>query len=169
MPGLAQVAGPTSEVVAHGFARMTDMDIRVIVTCIRTAPSAHNGRESARFSWGEPAEDSMRLRGIRLTDGTDSARFYLGNYVAYLQMKGNGIPDGFYPLLFHNMKMGARHLRIWCKRSWSQASSGDVNVKMPPFTAQLSDAQIAALTYDLTQQFGKTASKVAPQEIAKLR
>ncbi|MBR7991522.1 cytochrome c [Burkholderia cenocepacia] len=173
VPGLAQAAGPMAEAIEHSFSKMTEADIGAISTYIRTVPAVASGdAKQSRSSWGKPAEDGLKLRGVALaSSGIDPARLYLGNCATCHQMQGKGSPDGYYPPLFHNSTVGAPNPTnlVQVILNGVQRKAGSEDVGMPAFRHELSDAQIAALTNYLTGQFGNPAAKVTEQDVAKLR
>jgi mono/diheme cytochrome c family protein len=173
VPGLAQAAGPMAEAIEHSFSKMTEADIGAISTYIRTVPAVASGdAKQSRSSWGKPAEDGLKLRGVALaSSGIDPARLYLGNCATCHQMQGKGTPDGYYPPLFHNSTVGASNPTnlVQVILNGVQRKAGSEDVGMPAFRHELSDAQIAALTNYLTGQFGNPAAKVTEQDVAKLR
>ncbi|AOK31757.1 MULTISPECIES: cytochrome c [Burkholderia] len=173
VPGLAQAAGPMAEAIEHSFSRMTDADLGAIATYIRTVPAVSDGSKQSRSSWGKPTNDGVKLRGVALSSaGVDPARLYLGNCATCHQMRGKGTPDGYYPPLFHNSTVGASNPTnlVQVILHGVQRKAGSEDVGMPAFGYELSDAQIAALTNYVTQQFGNPGAKqVTDQDVAKLR
>ena len=171
VPGLAQAAGPMGEAVQHSFSHMTDADIAAIATYIRTVPAVNDGASHSRASWGTPATDVTRLRGVALSEELDPARLYLGNCATCHQAHGQGTPDGYYPPLFHNSTVGASNPGnlVQVILHGVHRKAGDNDVGMPAFATELSDAQIAALTNYVTKQFGNPAATVNASDVAKLR
>nr|WKF61393.1 Fructose dehydrogenase cytochrome subunit [Paraburkholderia busanensis] len=173
VPGLAQAAGPMGEAVEHSFSKMTDADVDAIATYVRTVPAVDDGSKQPRGTWGKPATDVTRLRGVALETGTlDPARLYLGNCATCHQAQGKGTPDGYYPPLLHNTTVGAANpgnlVQVILHGVQRKTANNDVG--MPAFATELNDAQVAALANYLTDRFGNPATpKVTVQDVAKLR
>jgi mono/diheme cytochrome c family protein len=169
--GLAQAAGPMGEAVQHSFSHMSNADIDAIATYIRTVPAVSDGASHSRSSWGAPATDVTRLRGVALSEELDPARLYLGNCATCHQAHGQGAPDGYYPPLFHNSTVGASNpgnlVQVILHGVHRKAGANDVS--MPAFAYELSDAQIAALSNYITGQFGSPAAHVSESDVSKLR
>jgi mono/diheme cytochrome c family protein len=171
--GLGGAAGPMGEAVEHSFSKMTDADVAAITTYVHTVPAVEDGSKQPRGSWGKPATDVTRLRGVAMSEGTiDPARLFLGNCASCHQAPGKGTPDGYYPPLMHNTTVGASNpnnlMQVILHGVHRTTSNSDVG--MPGFAVQLSNDQIAALTNYVTTQFGNPASsRVSAQDVAKLR
>lgn len=171
--GLGGAAGPMGEAVEHSFSKMTDADVAAITTYVHTVPAVEDGSKRPRGSWGNPATDVTRLRGVAMSEGTiDPARLFLGNCASCHQAHGKGTPDGYYPPLMHNTTVGASNpnnlVQVILQGVHRSTSNSDVG--MPGFAVQLSNDQIAALTNYVTTQFGNPAStRVSAQDVAKLR
>jgi mono/diheme cytochrome c family protein len=171
--GLGGAAGPMGEAVEHSFSKMTDADVTAIAAYVRTVPAVEDGSKQSRGSWGKPATDVTRLRGVAMSEGAiDPARLFLGNCASCHQAPGKGTPDGYYPPLMHNTTVGASNpnnlMQVILHGVHRSTSNSDVG--MPGFAVQLSNDQIAALTNYVTTQFGNPAStRVSAQDVAKLR
>nr|WP_222946868.1 c-type cytochrome [Caballeronia sp. EK] len=173
VPGLAQASGPMAEAIEHSFSKLTEADIGAIATYIRALPPVGSDDATrARSSWGRPAEDGLKLRGVALaSSGIDPARLYLGNCATCHQMLGNGTRDGYYPSLFKNSTVGASDSinLLQVILNGVDRRAGKENIGMPAFRHELSDAEIAALANYLIRQFGNPAVKVTIEDVARLR
>ncbi|MDB5992226.1 MAG: cytochrome c family protein [Herbaspirillum sp.] len=174
VPGLAQAAGTMGEAIQHSFSQMSAADIDAIATYIRTVPAVSDGSRQPRHSWGNPASDAARLRGIALNATTvtlDPARLYLGNCASCHQAQGQGTADGYYPSLLHNSTVGASKPDnlVQVILHGVHRVTPDNDAGMPAFAAVLSDAQIAALSNYITAQFGNPAVITSAEQVAKLR
>ena len=170
VPDLAQAGGPMGEAVQHSFSQLTDSDLRAMVTYIQSVPPVKDGSQKSRAAWGNPSPAAIQMRG--LTDTSDPAALYLGACASCHQANGTGTADHYYPALVHNSTVGAKDPNnlIQVILHGLQRKTAEQDIGMPAFKDDLSDAQIAALTNYLTQQFGNPDAKQASaRDVKKLR
>ena len=180
-PGKAQAAGPMGEAVQHSFRYLKDEDLRAIVDYLRSVPPVDDGRPKARYEYGAPANDVVKLRGTPVRQpgqaGPDpqheGARLFLGNCASCHQWSGEGAADGFYPALMGNTVLGAQSATNLLQVILNGVSRGDEASRnaafMPAFHDSLDDAQIASLANYLFERFGNPQVKVKAEDVARLR
>ncbi|MCP8462867.1 cytochrome c [Pseudomonas sp. ZM23] len=173
VPGKAQAAGPMAEAVEHSFQHMTDADLQAIASYLRSVPAVSDGERKARFQWGEAADDVIALRGADFAaqPKADGARLYLGNCASCHSWSGEGVPDGYYPMLTKNTAVGALQPDnlVQVVLGGVHRKVGADEVFMPGFAGTLDDEQIATLVNYLTAQFGNPDVKVDSARVAEIR
>jgi mono/diheme cytochrome c family protein len=171
--GKAQAAGPMAEAVQHSFQYLSDADLQAMATYLRSVKAVSDGERKARFAWGEPADEVVSLRGQDFDPQTrdDGARLFLGNCASCHAWSGDGVKDGYYPMLSHNTTVGAQQPDnlVQVVLNGVKRKTGEQEVFMPGFAGSLDDQQIATLVNYLTNQFGNPAVKVDSARVAAIR
>jgi mono/diheme cytochrome c family protein len=171
--GRANAAGPMAEVVANSTQYLTREDLSSIVTYLRSVPPISGGESRPRHQWGNPASDVTALRGAAIS-GVNGAQLFVANCASCHSWTGQGVgasAPGAYPSLIHNSTVGASdasNLALVILHGVSRTTA-HADVLMPAFGPQLSDAQVAAITNYVTQQFGNPQSTLTPEQVAALR
>jgi mono/diheme cytochrome c family protein len=172
VPNLAQAGGPMAEAVQHSFSKLSDSDIGAMVTYIQSVPAVRDGSHISRAAWGAPSQAELQSRGQTPIAASDPATLYLGACASCHQANGLGSTDHYYPSLVHNSTVGAKNPNnlIQVILHGVQRKTAELDIGMPAFKDDLSDAQIAALTNYLTRQFGNpNAKQVTERDVKKLR
>ncbi|MNO64731.1 Gluconate 2-dehydrogenase cytochrome c subunit precursor [compost metagenome] len=173
VPGKAQAAGPMGDAVEHSYQYLTEADLKAMASYLRSVRPVTDGERKARFQWGKPAEDVVTLRGAELDDQArlDGARLYLGNCASCHGASGEGVKDGYFPMLPKNSTVGALQADnlVRVVLDGVQRKAGKDEVFMPGYAGILDDGQIAALVNYLTRQFGNPEVKVDSARVAAIR
>ncbi|MCK7598018.1 cytochrome c [Microbulbifer sp. CAU 1566] len=158
---LAQAGGPMAEAIENSFAKMTDADIRAMVTYLRSIPPVSGKNRVARQARGTPATDVIIKRGNLLAIDrspvlrSDGARLYLGLCASCHGVDGGGSNDGHYPSLIRNSTVGAaseHNLRQAILQGISRTVNGEEKM-MPGFASELSEEDLSKLLEYLRRQF----------------
>ena len=171
--GRANAAGPMGEVVANSTQYLTPVDLRSIVTYLRSVPPVSGGETRPRNQWGNPADDVTALRGAAIS-GVNGAQLFVANCATCHSWTGQGVgasAPGAYPSLIHNSTVGASdasNLAMVILHGVNRTTK-HADVLMPAFGSELTDDQVAAITNYVTRQFGNPQSSVTVEQIAKLR
>lgn len=183
LAGNARAAGSMGEAVEHSFQYLSAADINAIATYIRAIPPVRNPADAAsRFSYGQPSFAVAALRGQNgVNSGDDSSpsgtELFQGNCASCHSTFGQGSKDGYYPSLFHNSATGSANPNnlIAVILNGVNRTSAIGQAYMPGFGGhpsdmnQLSDAEIAALSNYVLNQFGRSGIVVSPNDVAQER
>lgn len=90
------------------------------------------------------------------------------------QANGRGMPNAFPPLAGSTYATGdkGRLIRMTLNGltgQWTASTGGRFNGVMPPWKAQLNDAEVAAVLTYVRSSFGNSASAVTAEEVARER
>jgi mono/diheme cytochrome c family protein len=172
--GKAQAAGPMADIIVKNTAPLADDDLRALVAYLRSIPAANpTGESQSRSSYGKPAVDVDRMRGLTFTGDelASGARLYLGNCASCHGADGQGGGGGYYPSLVNNSAVGAAtpdNLVNVILHGVSR-KPGDTEYYMPGFAGALSDGQVVSLSSYVLRRFGRESVEVKLKDVASRR
>lgn len=173
VPGKGPATGPMGEAVQHSFQHLDESDLQAMIEYLRSIRPVKGDELKARFQWGTPAEQVIALRGQDFDPQTrdDGARLYLGNCASCHSWTGEGVKDGYYPMLLQNTTVGASQVDnlIQVVLNGVHRQAGERELFMPGYADVLDDQQIATLVNYLTRQFGNPDVKVDNARVAAIR
>ena len=102
---------------------------------------------------------------------TEGAALYSGACASCHGREGKGTPDNFYPSLTHNSAVSAASPGnvVMTIVKGIHRQGRDADVAMPAFASQMNDAQIAAVSRYVRDQFAGIESPITAEEVHKLR
>ncbi|MBS0380931.1 MAG: c-type cytochrome [Proteobacteria bacterium] len=174
-PGKAQAAGPMAEAIDYSLRHLTPADLRAMAVYLKTVPARHDAADTRPVdAWGSAYADLASLRGKPLpkhADDMTGPQLYDAYCASCHQDQGQGSFDGGLPPLFHNTATGRFNtdnlvMVILDGVRWHTDGSG---TRMPGFSGELTDRQIATLGTYVTQHFGNPAAKVTLTQVATAR
>lgn len=170
--GKAAAAGGMAEVIDNSLRHLSADDVRALVVYLRGVAPVHDRRDArARHAFGSAASDDTLLRGVAGVSAgnvaSGGAELFSGNCASCHSAAGSGSVGGYYPSLLHNSAVGARDPNNLVMAILQGVTRGETF--MPGFAAHLDDAQIAALSNYLLQQFGNGEVAVTADFVAVQR
>jgi mono/diheme cytochrome c family protein len=180
--GKAQAAGDMALAVQLSFSKLSDEDLRAIVTYIRSVPAHGEAGARAKFSQGGASTEVATFRGIGGTssDGTlpgGPAQLFAANCASCHGIEAGGSRDRYFPSLFNNSALaegGGRNLVAAILFGVDRTTANGFAF-MPGFggkatdIAALSNEQVAQLANYLLRQYGDTAYTVRPGLVQEVR
>lgn len=173
--GKAQAAGPMADIIMNITGKYSDKDLTALAAYLQSIPPANPTNETrSRSSWGTPAEDVDRIRGLQFEGGdlASGARLYAGNCASCHGASGQGAPGGHYPSLIKNSAVGATspdNLVNVIMTGVSRKTSDGQAYFMPAFGDALSDAQIMSVANYVLRRFGQPGVVVALKDVTERR
>jgi len=173
----AQAAGPMAEAVEHSFRYLGDNDLHAIAAWIQQIPAIKTPVATPSAQAAEPRDINQLVKGqgdqssLADSSSTDGAELYNGACASCHGREGQGTADNFYPSLTNNSAVSgptAQNLVMTIVDGIHRKSS-DSDVGMPAFGQQLNDAQIAAVTHYVRQQFGNINEDISAEQVKTLR
>jgi mono/diheme cytochrome c family protein len=160
---------------------MAPEDLSAIVAYLKTVPPQAEPQQARPTSdFGKPSNIEPALRGTSGPNERDSLRsgaaLFSGNCASCHQPNGGGSRSQFYPALFGNTTTGSVHpdnLVAAILFGVERTVEGQ-QVLMPRFDKDshvnpLSDAQIAAISTYVLNQFGNSKLTVTPADVQTVR
>lgn len=173
--GKAQAAGPMADIIMNITGAYSEQDRAALAKYLHSIPPANPGGETkSRSSWGAPATDVDRIRGVS-SEGDElasGARLYSGNCATCHGAGGEGAPGGHYPSLINNSAVGAPtpdNLVSVILQGVQRTTGDGAEYFMPAFKDQLSDAQIVTLASYVLRRFGQPGVAVTVKDVAERR
>jgi mono/diheme cytochrome c family protein len=175
--GKAQAAGPMAEAVENSLQHLSDDDLKAIVTYLKDVPAIPSGEKQSRSDLGKPSvavEASLRgLPGQAMDE--NGFHVFSGSCAACHQVEGQG--NNHYPSLFHNTATGGdRPDNLVSTILYGlHRTVGETVTFMPAFgpaasyTDRLSDRDIADVSNYVLANYGNSAVKVTPADVARIR
>jgi fructose 5-dehydrogenase cytochrome subunit len=168
--------------VQLSFSKLSDEDLKAIVTYLRSVPTIGDAKAKPKFAQGQSFTEVAKFRGV---DGTSSdnalpggiAELFAANCASCHGIGAEGSRDGYFPSLFHNSALttgGGRNLVAAILFGIDRAT-GDGLAFMPGFggkatdIAGFSDEEVAQLANYLLQHYGDAAYSVTPQLVQEVR
>jgi len=173
--GKAQAAGPMADIISNITGKYSEKDLAALAAYLHSIPPANPGNETkSRSSWGSPAEDIDRIRGLQFEGGdlASGARLYAGNCASCHGAGGQGAPGGHYPSLINNSAVGASspdNLINVIMTGVSRKTSDGQAYFMPAFGTALSDGQIMSVANYVLRRFGQPGVVVALKDVTERR
>lgn len=180
--GKAEAGGEMALAVQLSFSRLTDPDIRSIVTYLRSVPAISDPHAKPKFALGQPFTEVAKYRGVRGTSYDNSlpggaAQLFAANCASCHGIAAQGSRDTYFPSLFHNSALatgGSRNLIATILFGISRSTS-DGLAFMPGFggtatdIAAFSNEQVAELANYLLEHYGDSTSAVTPYFVQEVR
>jgi fructose 5-dehydrogenase cytochrome subunit len=180
--GKAQAGGEMGLAVQLSFSKLSDEDLKAIVTYVRSVPAISDAEAKPKFAQGQSFTEVAKFRGV---DGTSSdnalpggvAELFAANCASCHGIGAEGSRDSYFPSLFHNSALatgGGRNLVATILFGIDRAT-GDGLAFMPGFggkatdIAAFGDEEVAQLTNFLLQHYGNAAYSVTPQLVQQVR
>ena len=171
----AQAAGPMLEAVDHSLRRLTDEDVRAIVTYLKSVPALSDpGASRPAFAWGSEAHDLGTVRGVPLPSNSNTMtgpQIYFAYCATCHNDGGQGTRNPGMPSLFHNTALGRANTNnlVMVILQGIERSGTQSGVVMPAFANHLSDNQVSVLTNYLLQRFGNPNAVVTIDQVRLAR
>jgi mono/diheme cytochrome c family protein len=174
--GKASAGGAMAEAIEHSLQYLTDSDLKAIVTYLRSVPAIHDEDDlKPRYAWGSASQDDADLRGVAPVSNSvaasGGAELFSGNCASCHAASGAGVVGGYYPSMFNNSAVGARDPRnlVMVILNGVQRKGRAEETFMPGFAAHLSDAEIAALSNYVLQQYGNPDARTVTIEHVRMQ
>jgi len=171
----SQAAGPMAEAIDHSLRHLSADDLRAMATYLKTVPPLHAAADTRpAYAWGTAADDLNSIRGVALPKDPDQMtgpQLYDAHCATCHQARGQGSFDGGLPPLFHNTTTGRSNTDnlVMVMLEGVQRQADSVEVRMPGFSKNLSDRQIAILGTYLLQRYGNPKAEVSVTQVRDLR
>src|SRR5262249_14134763 len=109
--GKAQAAGEMGLAVQLSLSRLTDDDLKAIVTYVRSVPAIADPESKAKFVHGQPFTEVATFRGRGGTSSDQEfpggpAQAFTANCASCHGADAAGSRDHYFPSLFHNSALG---------------------------------------------------------------
>jgi mono/diheme cytochrome c family protein len=181
--GNAQAGGEMGLAVQLSFSKLSDDDLKAIVTYVRSVPAIRDEEAEPKFARGQPFTEVAKFRGV---DGTSSdnalpggvAELFAANCASCHGIGAEGSRDSYFPNLFHNSALatggGGRNL-VAAILFGIDRTAGDGLAFMPGFggkatdIAAFSNEEVAQLANYLLQHYGDAPYSVTPQLVQEVR
>ena len=160
------VYGPMAEVVGGSLQHMSDADINAMASYLKSLPGH-----------GTPGTP-VRQHAVHVAEAADTvlkrgASLYETHCSACHKANGQGVPPA-YPPLAGNRSMAAgpalNPIRIVLNGGYAPSTQGNPRpYGMPPFSATLSDEEIAAVVSFVRNAWGNKGTLVSPVDVGRLR
>ena len=180
--GKAQAGGDMGLAEQLSFSKLSDEDLKAIVTYVRGVPAIGDTEAKPKFAQGQSFAEVARFRGVG-GDGSDDAlpggvaQLFAANCASCHGIGAEGSRDGYFPSLFHNSALaagGGRNL-VAAILFGVDRTSAEGLAFMPGFggkptdIAALSNENVAQLANYLLQHYGDAAYAVTPQLVQEVR
>ena len=180
--GKAQAGGEMGLAVQLSFSKLSDEDLKAIVTYVRSVPAIGDTEAKPKFAQGQPFTEVAKFRGVGGTSSDSAlpggpAQLFAANCTSCHGIGAKGSRDNYFPSLFHNSALaagGGRNL-VAAILFGIDRTTGDGLAFMPGFggkptdIAALSNEEVAQLTNYLLQHYGDAAHAVTPQLVQDVR
>ena len=180
--GKAQAGGEMGLAVQLSFSKLSDDDLKAIVTYVRSVPAIGETQAKAKFTQGHPFTEVAKFRGVGGISSDDTlpggtAQLFAANCASCHGIGAEGSRDSYFPSLFHNSALttgNGRNLVATILFGIDRTTS-DGLAFMPGFggkatdIAAFSNEQVAQLTNYLLQHYGDAAYAVTPQLVQDVR
>jgi mono/diheme cytochrome c family protein len=183
VPGKAQAGGEMALAVQLSLNKLTDDDLRAIVTYVRSVPAIADGASpKPKFDLGKPYTEVDKFRGVGdgITDGAlpgGAAQLFSGNCASCHGFRAEGSRDTYFPSLFHNSALtvaGGRNLVATILFGIDRKTSEGLAF-MPGFggkatdIAALTDDEVAQIANYVLEHYGDPSIHVTPDFVHSVR
>jgi mono/diheme cytochrome c family protein len=180
--GKAQAGGDMGLVVQLSLSKLSDEDLKAIVTYVRGVPAISDPEAKAKFAQGHPFTGVAKFRGVGGTSSDaalpgGAAQVFSANCASCHGIRAEGSRDSYFPSLFHNSVLaagGGRNLVAAILFGVDRTTAKGLAF-MPGFggkatdIAAFSDEQVTQLANYLLQRYGDAAYAVTPQLVQEVR
>ena len=180
--GKAQAGGEMGLAVQLSFSKLSDDDLKAIVTYMRSVPAIGDAETKARFAQGEPFTEVANFRGVGAVSSNESlpggaAQLFVANCASCHGIGAAGSRDSYFPSLFHNSALatGAGRNLVATILFGIDRSTSDGLAFMPGFggkandIAAFTDEQVVDLANYLLRHYGSTSYSITPQMVEQVR
>lgn len=155
--------GPMAEVVGTSLQHLSDLDIRSMVTYLKSAPTSFNAESRSRSTAPAENDDVLKL----------GAKVYENQCATCHGADGKGAPPA-YPPLAGNRSLAAEiavnPVRMVLNGGYPPGTAGNPRpYGMPPFGTTLSDSEVAAVVSYIRASWGNQGTPVFPEYVTRLR
>nr|WP_237712995.1 cytochrome c [Serratia sp. M24T3] len=173
----AQAAGPMGEAVEHSFRYLNDGDLNAIALWIKQVPAMATP-VAARAATPAVATDINQIivgqgsqSSLAASKTTDGAELYNGACASCHGIEGHGTKDNFYPSLTSNTAVSGPNAQnlVMTIANGIERKGNDIDVAMPAFANQMNDAQIAAVSSYVRNQFANINQPVTGEQVKTWR
>jgi mono/diheme cytochrome c family protein len=168
--------------VQLSFSKLSDDDLRAIVTYVRSVPAHGDTGARPKFSQGHASAEVAAFRGVGGTSSDEAlpggaAQLFAANCASCHGIEAGGSRDRYFPSLFSNAALaegGGRNL-VAAILFGVDRTTGAGFAFMPGFggkatdIAALSNEQVAQLANYLLRQYGDAAETVGPELVQGVR
>lgn len=153
--------GPMADVVRNSTQYFTDSDLKAVALYLQTLPAPDVPSASVK--------NSVKIA----TDLESGQQIYADNCASCHGKQGEGV-EGIYPVLAGNPTVteptGVNATRSVLLGGFAVATESNPRpYSMPPYAAQLSSKEVAAVVNYIRQSWGNNAVPVTSSEVAKIR
>ena len=180
--GKAQAGGDMGLAEQLSFSKLSDDDLKAIVTYVRSVPAISDVEAKPKFAQGQPFTEVAKFRGVGGTSSDDAlpggvAQLFAANCTSCHGIGAEGSRDGYFPSLFHNSALaagGGRNLVAAILFGIDRTTAKGLAF-MPGFggkatdIAAFSNEEVAQLANYLLQHYGDAAYAVTPQLVQEVR
>lgn len=177
VPNLSQAGGPMAEAVEHSFRFLTDEDIRDIAAYIKQVPAIKTAAANVHSTATPKLTDINQVitgqgeqKTLADSSTVDGAKLYDSACASCHGRNGQGTADHFYPSLTSNTAVTAalpNNLVMTISHGLSRKGN-DVDVLMPAFGRDMTDAQIAAVSNYVRLHFGNIDDGLTGKDVANI-
>jgi len=158
------VFGPMATVVVNSLQHLTRPDLRAMVTYLKSQTQHDEPDEPSQFKVSGAQAEAMMKQGAKL---------YEKRCADCHRRRGEGVPR-IYPPLTNNeailMRYPINAIRIVVNGGFPPSTQENPRpYGMPPFSQDLTDAEIAAVVTYVRQSWGNHSPPVSPAEVSSAR
>lgn len=180
--GKAQAGGEMGLAVQLSFSKLSDEDLKAIVTYVRSVPAIGDAEAKPKFAQGQSFTDVAKFRGVGAMSSSEAlpggaAQLFAANCASCHGIGAEGSRDSYFPTLFHNSALatgGGRNLVATILFGIDRVTGGGLAF-MPGFGGNATDIaaftneQVVELANYLLQHYGNAAYSVTPQMVEQVR
>jgi fructose 5-dehydrogenase cytochrome subunit len=180
--GKAQAGGEMGLAVQLSLCKLSDDDLKAIVTYMRSVPAISDAETTAKFVQGQPFTEVAKFRGVGAMSSNEAlpggaAQLFAANCASCHGIGAGGSRDSYFPSLFHNSALatGAGRNLVATILFGIDRSTADGLAFMPGFGGKATDIaaftneQVVELANYLLQHYGNAAYSVTPQMVEQVR
>lgn len=151
------VAGPMAEVVAESLQYLSGSDVTAMAAYLVTLPGEAASAPVAAVALPEPV-----LR--------QGQAIYKAQCASCHGEQGEGVPRAYPPLAGRGQVDRGNAIRVVLNGGYAPGTGGNPRpYGMPPFSATLSDAEVAAVLGYIGSSWGNSGQAIATHEVGRLR
>jgi fructose 5-dehydrogenase cytochrome subunit len=180
--GKTQAGGEMGLAVQLSFSKLSDEDLRSIVTYVRSMPAVGEAGARPKFAQGQPFTEVATFRGVGGTSSDETlpggaAQLFTANCASCHGFEARGSRDSAFPGLFHNSALaeGSGRNLVAAILFGIDRATADGFAFMPGFggkatdIAALSNEQVAQLANYLLRHYGDAVYSVRPELVEAVR
>jgi len=180
--GKAQAGGEMGLAVQLSLGKLSDDDLKAIVTYLRSVPAIGDAETKARFVQGQPFTEVAKFRGVGAMSSDEALpggapQLFAANCASCHGIGAGGSRDSYFPSLFHNSALatGAGRNLVATILFGIDRSTADGLAFMPGFGGKATDIaaftneQVVKLANYLLEHYGNAAYTITPQMVEQVR